>query len=137
MKGRWNRRGFGLVELLFVVAILAVIAYFLLPHLLGGKDALTQKKIMAPKQRAEQVVGVTYTYQINQAIQMYRGDHDGQNPPDLAGLKAYGVTDEMMLDPVTHQPLTYDAQTGVVGNAAGANVPLGGQITIPQQSSGE
>jgi prepilin-type N-terminal cleavage/methylation domain-containing protein len=137
MKRQWNRRGFSLVEILFVVAILAVIAYFLLPHLLGGKDALTQKKIMAPKQRAEQVVGVTYTYQINQAIQMYRGDHDGQNPPTLADLKTYGVTDEMLLDPVTHQPLAYDPGTGVVGSSGGANVPLGAHVTIPQQIGGE
>jgi prepilin-type N-terminal cleavage/methylation domain-containing protein len=137
MKRRLPLHGFSLVEILLVVAILAILAYFLLPHLLGGKDGLTGKKITAPKQRAQQVVGVTYTYQINQAIQMYRGDHDGQNPPSLADLKTYGVTDEMMLDPVTHQPLMYNPATGSVGNPGGGNNPLGGQITIPQQIGGE
>lgn len=113
-------RGFSLIEILIVIVIIALLSAFLIPRLIGsgGKDA-SGKTVASPKQRAQQTVGVEYTSQINMAIQMYRDDHEGQNPPDLQSLKAYKVTDEMLLDPVTRQPLSYDAQTGTVAPSAG------------------
>jgi len=126
-----TRSGFSLIEILLVVVIIAVMAYFLLPRLLGGRDPLTHKTIVAPRERAQQVVGVEYIGQLNQAIQMYRGDHDGQLPPSLTDLKAYGVTDEMLLDPVTRRPYPYDPQTGVIGKSNGPD-SLGGGANLPQ-----
>jgi prepilin-type N-terminal cleavage/methylation domain-containing protein len=127
-------QGFGLIEILIVIVILALLAVFLLPRLVGGKDPVTKKTILAPKARAQQSAGAEYTSQINMAIQMYRQDHEEQNPPTLADLKTYGVTDEMLMDPVTKQPLAYDPQTGRVGNSNGtADMPnLGGGANIPQ-----
>ncbi len=114
MKRTVRRTGFGLVEMLVVIVIIAVLALILLPRLTGGRDA-AGRKVPAPRERAQRVQGVSYTQQINTAVQMYRDDNEGKNPPSLADLKAYKVTDEMIRDPVTHQPLSYDPETGTVG----------------------
>jgi|GEM_PF-2798229 Type II secretory pathway, pseudopilin PulG len=129
-----RRRGaaFGLIELLVVICIIAVLAVFLLPRLTGGKDPLTGKKSVSPRDRAVQVQTVSYVGQINQAISMYRMDNDGQNPPDLMALKSYGVTQEMMIDPATGQMLPYDPRTGRVGGTAGPDGGMGGGQYLPQ-----
>jgi len=127
-----NRRsGFGLVELLVVICIVAILAVVVLPRLTGGKDPLTGKKSVSPRERAVQVQTTTYIAQINQAISMYRMDHDGQNPPDLMALRTYGVTPEMMIDPATRRMLPYDPRTGRIGGTAGPD-SLGGGRRLPQ-----
>jgi prepilin-type N-terminal cleavage/methylation domain-containing protein len=108
------RNAFTLVELLVVAIILCILMAILLPRYLGGKDPVTGKKVAAPKERAQAVAGVSYISQINQAISMYKMDNDDALPPDLQALKRYGVTDEMLIDPVSRQPLQYDPQTGQV-----------------------
>ncbi|MDX1934482.1 MAG: type II secretion system protein [Capsulimonadales bacterium] len=127
-------RAFGLIELLVVAVIIAILASLLLPRLLGGTDPVTKKRIVAPRERAKQVAGTEYIGQINLALQMYRQDHDDRNPETLLELKSYGVTDEMLLDPVTKRPLAYDPVTGRVGNSGGtAEIPnLGGGANLPQ-----
>lgn len=119
---RVNTPGMSLVEVLVALVLLIALAAFLLPRLAGrgGKDA-SGKTVTAPRDRARQVVGASNTQQINQAIQMYRMDHDNRNPPNLQALKTYGLTDEMLLDPVTRQPLAYDPRTGTVAGGT----PLG------------
>ena len=119
MKRNANSGGFGLIELLVVMVIIMILAVVLIPRLTGGKDPVSGKKIASPRERAQMVGGTEYIAQINQAIQMYRMDHEEQNPPNLQALKAYGVTDSMLVDPVTKQPLYYDPQTGRVGNSTG------------------
>ena len=114
MKRSKRRAGLGLIEILVVMVIIAVLALILLPRLTGGRDA-AGRKVPAPRERAQQVQGVSYAQQINMAIQMYRDDNDGKNPPSLADLKPYKVTDEMVHDPVTRQPLSYDPEIGAVG----------------------
>jgi prepilin-type N-terminal cleavage/methylation domain-containing protein len=126
--------GMGLIEILVVVVIIAILALVLIPRLTGGKDA-SGKKHTAPKERAQQAAGVEYIGQINQAITMYKMDHDDQLPPNLQALKTYGVTDQMIVDPATKQPLSYDPRTGVVGNSFGKSRgidSLGGGQTLPQ-----
>lgn len=118
---RRSSAGLGLIEILVTVVIIAVLALVLIPRVTGGKDPVSGQTVAAPRERAEQVVGVSHLQQINMAVQMYRQDNDNQNPPDLAALKSYGVTDEMIRDPITHQPLAYNPQTGIVGGgSAGA-----------------
>ena len=117
---RRGAAGLGLVELLVVTVILLVLGGFLYTRLLGGKTADGQKRA-TPTQRARQVEGAAYIGQINQAIAMYKMDHDGQNPPDLAALKRYGVSESMTKDPNTGQTLPYDPQTGRVGAPGGGS----------------
>ena len=128
---RTERSGFGLIETMVVICIILVLAVWLLPRYLGGHDPLTKKKINSPRERAQAVATVEYTSQINQAIFMYQGDHDGKNPPSLEDLKPYGVTDSMMRDQVTKQPLPYDPITGKVGASNGV-YSLGGGSSLPQ-----
>jgi prepilin-type N-terminal cleavage/methylation domain-containing protein len=115
--------GFSLIEVLVVVVLLLLVSAFLLNRYAGLGGNAGEKKVATPKQRARQVEGVTYRLQINQAMTMYREDHEGQNPPSLEALKTYGVTDEMLVDPVTRQPLPYDPATGTVGATPGTNLP--------------
>lgn len=130
---RGRRNAFTLIELLIVAAIIAILMAVVVPRYLGGTDA-NGKRVASPRERAQQVVGVSYIGQINAAISLYRSDNDGQNPPDLFALQKYGVTGEMLLDPITHKALTYDPQTGIVGNSTGqSNGPdsMGGGATLP------
>lgn len=132
---RRSRSAFSLIELLISVAIMCALAAIILPRYIGGRDPITKKTIASPRQRAQQVAGVEYIGQINQAIAMYRMDHENENPPNLSALSTYGVTTAMTLDPVTRQPLTYDSRTGVIGNSQGQSRgpdSLGGGLTLPQ-----
>ena len=126
-----KRVGFGLIEVLVVMVIIMLLAAYLLPRYFGGTDPVTKKKIASPRDRAKQVATVEYTSQINQAIMLYQQDHDGENPPNLEALKAYGVTDGMIKDQVTGKPLSYDPVTGRVGKSSGP-YGLGGGSSLPQ-----
>jgi hypothetical protein len=88
----------------------------------GGVDA-GGRKVPTPTQRAKITAGNEYIGQIQQAITMYKMDHDDQLPPTLSDLKPYGVTDQMMVDPNTKAPLNYDSVTGVVSQSAGFTTP--------------
>lgn len=107
-----NRRAFSLIEILLVVVIMGILAAVLVPRLTGGKDPVTGKKVASPRERAQQTQGTSYLAQIEQAIQMYKMDHDEQLPPNLAELTRYGVTPEMLLEPVSRKPYNYNPQTG-------------------------
>jgi prepilin-type N-terminal cleavage/methylation domain-containing protein len=113
-----KRAGFGLIEILVVVVIIAVLASIMIPRLTGSGSK--DKKKHSPVERAKDTAGVSYVGQINQAIMMYKDANDDRNPPNLQALKSYGVTDDMLLDQVTRQPLSYDPVTGTVGPPAPA-----------------
>ena len=123
MKRRCGRAaGFGLIELLVVVVLIMLLAAYMIPRYTGGTDT-AGRKVPSPTQRARQVEGVSYVAQLEMAISMYRDDHEGANPPNLQALKAYGITDEMMLDPNTRQVIGYDPQTGKLGTSRETALP--------------
>ncbi len=114
------RQGFTLVGTLITIAIMAILAVFVVRYVTGGGGVdKAGRKVPTPTQRARITAGNEYIGQIQQAITMYKMDHDEQLPPSLNDLKPYGVTDQMMLDPNTKAPLNYDPATGVVSQSAG------------------
>jgi len=126
-----KKHGFGLIETLIVIVIIAVLALILIPRLTGaGKTPAEKRK--TPIGAAKNTAGIEYIGQINQAQMMYKQDNDNKNAPNLQALKSYGVTDEMMLDPVTKQPLAYDPQTGIASVAPQAVAP--GAASVPMRN---
>ena len=114
------RRGFTLVGTLITIAILAVLAVFVVRYVSGGGGVdAGGRKVPTPTQRARITAGNEYISQIQQAIFMYKMDHDEQLPPTLGDLKPYGVTPQMIVDPNTKTPLNYDSTTGIVSQSAG------------------
>jgi len=114
------RRGFSLVGTLLTIAIIAVLAIFVVRYVSGGGGVdKGGRKVPSPTQRAKITAGNEYIAQIQQAIAMYKMDHDEQLPPSLSDLKPYGVTDQMIVDPNSKAPLNYDPATGVVSQSAG------------------
>lgn len=114
------RRGFSLVGTLLTIAIIAVLAVFVVRYVSGGGGVdKAGRKVPTPTQRARITAGNEYISQIQQAITMYKMDHDEQFPPTLSDLKPYGVTDQMIVDPNTKTRLNYDSTTGIVSQSAG------------------
>lgn len=112
-----RNRGFTLVGTLITLAIMALLAVYVVRYVTGGStgDARSGGKPLTPTARAKVTVGNEYIGQIKQAIAMYKVDHEDAFPGGLADLHVYGVTDSMIIDPNTKQPLFYDPQTGEVG----------------------
>jgi len=132
-----KRRAFSLVEILVVVIIIGILAAILIPrYLTGGKDA-SGKKVLAPKERAQQTAGISYVSQIQQAITMYKMDNEEQLPPNLQALKRYGVTEEMLIDPVSKQPLQYNPQTGEVTSPTPLPGSVGRALNLPNSPQGQ
>lgn len=114
-----DRRGqWAIVEILVVVAIIAVAAYFILPGYLGGgktKDGEVDR-VHTPVGQAESIECRNNLSQLRSAIEMERNSSEaGRAPASIADLGP-------SLSPVSKCPIsgreyTYDAATGRVSCA--------------------
>lgn len=107
-KIRSRQRGqASLIGLLVVVAILMILAYMYLPQVAGEHSAPGGPA--TPREQAYGAACSEYESQLNQAVFMYKTDHDDKPPRNLEELKQYGVTDDQIhaegcyfqIDPVT------------------------------------
>lgn len=96
--------GFTLVELLVVLAIIAILAGLLLPSMSSAKA------------RAKQAVCLSNLRQLGVAIRLYAGDHDGRIP--------FGPTAPPFTSPASFYPST-GAPTSLLSLRDGAPVGLG------------
>lgn len=127
-RGQWT-----IVGSLLAVAILLVLAVVLIPKML--KPAAHPGEARSAIQEGQGAACSVYTSQINQAVSMYRSDHDGAAPPSLDDLKKYGVTDDMLHAPGCAFVLNGGTVTEVGHGAAPANaapVPLAPGQPAPQ-----
>jgi type II secretory pathway pseudopilin PulG len=94
-QGQWT-----LIGTLVAVAIVIVLAALYIPRIVGRR-AEPGGGAATPIQRADAVACMSYQSQINQAVSMYKMDHDGAPPRTLDDIKnsKYGVTDEMLRAP--------------------------------------
>lgn len=78
---RW-RRAFGLIEILVVVAILAVLAAFVLPRYFGGTASSTDRKT-SPTGAARDSVCRMQLKQVRQAIELHMAGAEASPPTDV------------------------------------------------------
>jgi competence protein ComGC len=119
-QGQWT-----LVGLLLTIAIITIVAAMYYPKIAAEHSQAGEA--LTPKERAYGAGCEVYTSQMNDAVSMYKSDHDDHPPTDVNQLKKYGVTDEMInaqgcsfqIDPSSG--LVYDTGKGrVQPQAAGS-----------------
>lgn len=106
-----SRRGFSLVEILVVVAILALLAAFLMPRYLSSSKTAGGKTIPSPMQRAHGVECTNNLAQIRQALQIAAGADEENRPKSLSELH---LPASMLVCPVGGEPYQYNPATGQV-----------------------
>jgi prepilin-type N-terminal cleavage/methylation domain-containing protein len=132
-----RQKVFTLIEILVVIVIIGILATIIIPRLTrGGKDA-SGKRVLAPREKAVQVGTISYVSQIQQAIMMYKMDNDERLPGSLQELKRYGVTEEMLIDGVSKQPLQYNPQTGEVTSPVPLPGRVGNALNLPNSQQGQ
>ncbi len=128
-RGQWS-----LVGVLVSLAVIAILSAWYYAKILKPQ-AGSHNGAPAAEQKAYGSVCSVYQSQINQAVMMYKSDHNDRNPQSFEPLKKYGATDDIVkaqgcqfqLDASTgavtdigHGEAAPNAQPVVVGGAASA-----------------
>ena len=88
-RGQWS-----LVGILVALAIVAILAAIYVPRITSRHSQPSQAA--TPTERGLGVACGEYAAQMNQAVLLYKTDHDDRPPHSLDELKRYGVTDDMI-----------------------------------------
>ncbi len=130
-RGQWS-----LVGLLVSLAVIAILSAWYYAKILKPQ-AGSHNGAPAAEQKAYGSVCSVYQSQINQAVMMYKSDHNDRSPQGFEALKKYGATDDIVkaqgcqfqLDASTgavtdigHGEAAPNAQPVVVNSAASAPV---------------
>ncbi|MBV9850175.1 MAG: hypothetical protein JO250_10920 [Armatimonadetes bacterium] len=83
-----------MIGLLVAIAVLIILAGLWVPRIAARHSEPSQAA--TPTERGLGVACGEYAAQMNQAVQIYKTDHDDQPPRSLDELKRYGVTDDMI-----------------------------------------
>lgn len=113
-RGQWT-----IIGSLVAIAILIALAAIYIPKML--KPATHTGEQRSAIQEGQGAACSVYTSQMNQAVSMYRSDHEGAAPPSLDDLKKYGVTDDMVHAPGCAFVMTNGIVTEVGHGAAPAS----------------
>ena len=109
------RRAFSLVEMLVVVAIIAILAGFIMTRYMGGGKNSAGEPIKSPIKKAKGVGCQTNLQQLRAAMVQFRQLEEEQNfPQSLDQLRQQGVTQELTVCPETKQPYRYSPTNGQV-----------------------
>ncbi|BDI30681.1 hypothetical protein CCAX7_27320 [Capsulimonas corticalis] len=126
-RGQWS-----LVGMLAALAILMILAATIVPQM--AAEHSKPGEAATPRERAYGSACSEYASQMNQAVQMYKADHDDRSPRSVTQLKKYGVTDDM----IYAQGCSYqiDPDTGTVTDVGGGRAnnapPPSAQPQLPQ-----
>lgn len=112
-QGQWT-----IVGSLIAIAILIAVAAIYIPKML--RPATHSGEQRSAIQAGQGAACSVYTSQINQAVSMYRSDHDGATPASLDDLQKYGVTNDILHAPGCSFVMTNGHVTEVGRGAAPA-----------------
>ncbi|WP_186119036.1 type II secretion system protein [Burkholderia gladioli] len=112
--GRGRARGFTLVELLVVMAIIAALTAFVAPNYLKQGD------------RAKETVLRHNLHALRESIDDYRADH-GRDPDSLQSLVDGRYLRELPLDPLTGRRGSWVPMQGELGGVHDVRSGAGGQ----------
>jgi len=107
-----KKNGFGLIEMLVVIVIIALLAIYLIPKY-TGINGTNKDKINAPVKRAEGVSCINNLQQVRNAITLYTSQNDGQFPSSLDAISS-GMGSSMFKCPVSGIQYNYDPASGRV-----------------------
>ena len=130
MNSHSRRRGQSYIGILVSGFLLLVLGWFLLGSL-KKPDGTPQRSVAKRAiDRGQSVDTASNISQIQQVIEMYKGDNDGKPPTSYDELRKYAhdYPPEMWVDGVSGKPLIYDPAAGRIMAPAGsnANVPAAG-----------